>query len=237
MLPASLMFNAAFAFAGPPAVSGGQVDLMEMLTYFRMSQTHRVYNLLNNNGFAERVHGIGGGGHNLSCHIGEIHDNLVSQQVEFEERPFLFTDEPRTEGADANIVRVLHRGEDPKAGSNSASRAVYKYDPELKAYTRNNSSGVYTDRDTGEVIPLANVIVIRTRMSYEKNYIYLYKHLVGSGSAEIFQNGKYVRGAWVRNDPTSRLILVDADGQELKLQRGKSFFVLTNDVTDVIYSE
>lgn len=237
MLPASLMFNAAFAFAGPPAVSGGQVDLMEMLTYFRMSQTHRVYNLLNNNGFAERVHGIGGGGHNLSCHIGEIHDNLVSQQVEFEERPFLFTDEPRTEGADANIVRVLHRGEDPKAGSNSASRAVYKYDPELKAYTRNNSSGVYTDRDTGEVIPFANVIVIRTRMSYEKNYIYLYKHLVGSGSAEIFQNGKYVRGAWVRNDATSRLILVDADGQELKLQRGKSFFVLTNDVTDVIYSE
>ena len=161
----------------------------------------------------------------------------MSQQVEFEERPFLFTDEPRTEGADANIVRVLHRGEDPKAGSNSASRAVYKYDPELKAYTRNNSSGVYTDRDTGEVIPFANVIVIRTRMSYEKNYIYLYKHLVGSGSAEIFQNGKYVRGAWVRNDPTSRLILVDADGQELKLQRGKSFFVLTNDVTDVIYSE
>ena len=237
MLPAALMFNAAFVFAGPPAVTGGQVDLMEVMTSFRMTQTHRVYNLLNNNGFGERFSGLGGGGHNLSCHIADIHRNLISQQVAFEERPFLFSDEERTEGATANIVRVLHRGEDPKAGSNSASRAVFKYDPKLKAYTRTNSSGVYTDRDTGEAIPFANVIVIRTRLSYEKNYIYLYQHLTGSGCAEIFQNGKYVRGAWIRNDVNGRLILVDANGEELKLQRGKSFFVLTNDVTNVIYSE
>ena len=237
MLPSALMFNAAFAFAGPPAVKGGQVDLEEMVREFRMSQTHRVYNLLNNNGFGERFSGLGKGGHNLSCHIDEIHRNLIDQGVEFEERPFLFTDEPRTKGAAANIVRVLHRGDDAKSGSNSASRAVFKYDAEKNAYTRTNSSGLYTDRDTGETIYFSNVVVIRTRFSYEKNYIYLFKHLVGSGAAEIFQNGKYVRGAWVRNSTDGRLILVDENGDELKMQRGKSFFVLTNDVSDVIYSE
>lgn len=237
MLPSALMFNAAFAFAGPPAVKGGQVDLEEMVREFRISQSHRVYNLLNNNGFGERFSGLGGGGHNLSCHIDEIHQNLTGQGVEFEKRPFLFTDEPRTGGATANIVRVLHRGDDAKSGSNSASRAVFKYDAERKAYTRTNSSGLYTDRDTGETIYFANVVVIRTRFSYEKNYIYLYRHLVGSGAAEIFQNGKYIRGAWIRNSADGRLILVDENGEELKMQRGKSFFVLTNDVSDVIYSE
>ena len=237
MLPAVLMFDAAFAFAGPPVVSGGNVDLMEMLTTLRMNQNHKVYNLLNSNGFAERVHGIGGGGHNLSCHIADIHKNLEAQQVTFETRPFLFTDEERTTGATANIVRVLHRGEDPKGPSNSASRAVFKYDAEKKAYTRTNSSGLYTDRDTGEVITFANVVVIRTGLSYEHNLIYLTQHMVGSGTAEIFQNGKYIRGAWTRDNINGRLVLTDEKGQELQLQRGKSFFVLTNDVSNVIYSE
>ena len=237
MLPAALMFDAAFAFAGPPAVSGGQVDLMEMLTSLKMTQNHKTYNLLNSNGYGERLSGLGGGGHNLSCHISAIHQNLLSQGAAFEVRPFLFTDEERTEGATANIVRVLHRGEDPKGASNSASRAVFKYDAEKKAYTRTNSSGLYTDRDTGEVITFANVVVIRTGLSYEHNYIYMTRHMEGSGCAEIFQNGKYIRGAWVREGIGGRLVLVDDKGEELKLQRGKSFFVLTNDVTNVIYSE
>ena len=239
MLPAALMFNAAFVFAGPPAISSGEVDLIAKLGEFRMSQTHRAYNLLSNNGFSERIKGIkgGGGGHNLSCHVADIHENLVNKQVTFEVRPFLFTDEERTSGATANIIRVLHRGEDPQAPSNSASRAVFKYDEKLKAYTRTNSSGLYRDRDNGEILTFANVIIIRTRLSYEYNYIYMTKHMAGSGTAEIFQNGKYVRGAWIRNTADGRLILVDTDGEELKLQRGKSFIVLTNDVTDVIYSE
>lgn len=237
MLPAALSFDAAIAFAGPPAISGtgGPADLMELTDQFRMSRTHRVYNLLSANGFGERVKGIGS--HNLSCHIAEIHANLVEKGVEFEERPFLFTDEPRQTGAVANIVRVLHRGENAESGSNSASRAVFKYDPAKDYYTRTNSSGVYIDRDNGEVIPFANVIVLRVRMSYDRNYIYLNHHMTGSGTAEIFQNGRYVRGAWVRASETGRLVLVDEDGSELRLQRGKSFFVITNDITDVIYTE
>ena len=236
MLPAPLSFDAAFAFAGPPAVTGGEVDLLAKLTEFGMTRTHRVYNLLNSNGFGQRWQGIKGG-HNLSCLISAIHDNLVQQAVEFEERPFLFTDEERTEGAAANIVRVLHRGEDPNGASNSASRAVFKYDPALKGYIRRNSSGIYSDRLTGEIIPFANVIVIRAGMSYDKNYIYMTHHMAGSGAAEIFQNGRYVRGAWVRENENSRLVLVDADGSELKLQRGKTFIVITNEVTNVIYTE
>ena len=237
MLPVALMFDGALVFAGPPAVqNGGMIDLGVQAANYRMNLNHKYYNLLNNNGFAERFKGLIRS-HDMSCHINEIHQNMVAQQAPVEERPFLFTDDERTEGAAANIVRVLHRGDDPKGPSNSASRAVFKYNPQMKGYTRTNSSGIYTDRDTGEVIAFANVIILRGEFSYEYNYIYFKQHLTGSGTAEIFQNGKYVRGAWVRNSADGRLILVDADGEELKMQRGKSFIILTNDVTNVIYSE
>lgn len=235
MLPAVLSFDAAFAFAGPPAVGGGEIDILEVMARFDMNRTHRIYNLLNSNGYGERWKGVGS--HNLTCLIGAIHENLVNNSVEFEERPFLFTDEPRTVGETANIIRILHRGDDPEGASNSASRGVFKYNAETGTYIRTNSSGDYMDRLTGEVIPFANVIVIRTNFSYDRNYIYLKDHLTGSGAAEIFQNGRYVRGAWVRKTTDGRLILVDADGSELKLQRGKTFMVITNRVTDVIYTE
>ena len=235
MVPAVMSFDAAFAYAGQPPLHGGTVDLDEAAMQFGLRKSHRMYNLLNSNAFKERLENIGS--HNLSCHVRNIHEDLIEENVEFEERPFLFTDEPRTEGKDAAVIRVLHRGDDPKAGSNSASRAVFKYDPETGDYTRTNSSGVYTDRRTGETIHFANVIVLRVKFAYEKNYIYLDKHMTGSGTAEIFQNGKYVRGAWVRDETDSRLVLVDEDGSELKLQRGKSFIVITNDVSDVIYTD
>ena len=236
MLPAALSFDAAFTFAGPPAVTGGDADIIAKMTDFGMSRTHRSYNLLTNNGYGERIKNYAGG-HNLACHIADIHENLINQGVEFEERPFLFTDEKRTDGETANIIRVLHRGHDPAGPSNSASRAVFKYDAEKDAYIRNNSSGTYSDRHNGRTVYFANVIVLRSQMSYDRNYIFLKNFLVGSGSAEIFQNGRYVRGAWVREDLHGRLIFVDADGSELKLQRGKTFIVMTNDATDVTYTE
>ena len=235
MLPVALSFDAAFAFAGPPAVHGGQVDVEQMLVEFGMTRSHRVYNLLSNSDYKERIKNIGS--HNLSCHVAKIHEHLADIGEEFEERPFLFADEKRTEGRNANIIRVLHRGENPKGNSNSASRAVFRYVPEENAYTRTNSSGVYVDRETGETVTFANVLVLRVPMAYEKNYIYLHKHMVGSGSLEIFQSGKYARGAWVRDEIGSRLVLVDENGEELKLQRGKTFIVVTNEVTEVIFTE
>ena len=236
MLPAATSKNPAFAYAGPPAVKDDNIDIDALMSKWKMSNTHRVYNLLHDNGFKERFHDAAGG-HNLSCHVDGIHENLVTKNVEFEERPFLFTDEKRTDGETANIIRVLHRGESADSASNSASRAVFRYLPESGQYTRTNSSGKYSDRLTGEVVTFANVIVLRVKFSWEKNYVFLRKHLVGSGTAEIFQDGRYVRGAWTRSDVTSRLVFTDADGSELKLKRGKTFIVMTNEVTDVIYTE
>ena len=45
----------------------------------------------------------------------------------------------------------------------------------------------------------ANVIVLRTDVTwYNNNNSRPVIQLVGQGTAEIFQNGKYIRGTWVR---------------------------------------
>ncbi len=239
MLPAARFFDAAFAFAGPPSgVSGARnVDLLALMLRWGLTGNHKVYNLLASYDFSERLNGQGVAlSHSLSCHVNAIHENMVAKDVPFEIRSFLFTDDPREDGEAATNIRILHRGENASSGSNSASRSVFNYDKAAGAYTRTNSSGLYTDRDTGEIITFANVIVLRVAFGWENGHVYLKDHMTGSGSAEIFQNGRYVRGAWSRSSDGSRLVLTDADGSELRLQRGKSFIVITNDITDVIYA-
>lgn len=240
MLPVALAFDAAFAFAGPPAAAkGDNVNLDELLKTMRFSTRHRSYDLLHSDTFKERRQDLTGPAavHNLSCHVSAIHENLVTKEVEFDKRPFLFTDEARTDGEIANNIRVLHRGENRDSGSNSASRAVFNYDAATGQYSRTNSSGLYTDRNTGENVTFANVIVLRVGFGWEDGYVYLKNHMVGSGCIEVFQSGRYIRGAWHRTGRDARLILTDADGSELKLQRGKTFIVVTNDITDVVYTE
>ncbi len=244
MLPVVQSFLASFAFAGPPILPEVEqekienVDLLRLMRTWGLYRANRVYNLLLNDDYKERMEGEGyPDGHNLSCHVKAIHDHLLEEgKTGFEVRSFLFTDEPREDGEAAGNIRLLHRGLKSTSGSNSASRSVFNYDPSHGVYTRTNSSGLYRDRSTGEVLTFANVIVLRVGFEEEEGLFYLRDHLTGSGSAEIFQNGRYVRGAWVRTEKDGRLILTDPEGSELRLQRGRSFIILTNDITDVIYA-
>lgn len=238
MLPIALSFNSAIAYAGPPAIKDSpNVDLEMLLRDWKFSSTNRNYNLLGGD-YAVRRHDLENGGtsHNLSCYISEIHENLINKGTAFEVRPFQFTEEKRTDGEPATNIRILHRGESADSGSNSASRSVFNYDEATGEYTRTNSSGLYIDRTTGETVTFANVLVLRVDTAWENGYVYLKNHMVGSGAAEIFQDGRYIRGAWSRSELTSRLVLVDADGQELQLHPGKTFIIVTNDVADVIYT-
>lgn len=232
MVPIAMAWDAAFAYAGGPELDNKNADPGKLMSSFGMRASGRAFNLLG--GYAHRVSGIASP-HNSSAHVLEIHNELLANGVEFQQRPFLFTDEPRTEGATAEYIEVIHRGDDKDGRSNHASYATYTYDATLGEYIRTNSSGDYVDRDNGELVTFANVIVLRVPFSWNSGYVYLKNHLVGSGVAEIFQNGKYVRGAWFRNSQEERIVFVGPDGEELPMQRGKSFIVVTNENTDVSY--
>lgn len=232
MVPVAKAWDAAVAFAGGPELDNNNIDPSKLMSKFGMWKEGLCYNLLGS--YSQREKFVSNP-HNLSAQIRKIHENLLEDGAEFTKHPFYFTSEPRTEGATAEFIEILHYGDKKENDSNPASAATYTYNAELGAYIRTNSSGDYVDRDNGQVVPFANVIVMRTKIQWNDGYLYLKDHLIGDGVAEIFQNGKYVRGAWVRSSQDGRIVFVGPDGEELAMQRGKTFIVITNDVTDVSY--
>ena len=234
MAPIAAAFDAAFVYAGYATPESNVSNLNNVFINMKMKGKGKLFDALGNATWKERVKFVAEP-HNLSIHVNELHNKLISDGAQFEVRAFAFADSIRTEGEDAYTIQILHYGSDPTNRSNPASAATYNYDEETDLYTRTSLAGLNVDRDSGEAITFSNIIVIRTQIMSDKGYIYLKNNLVGSGVAEIFQNGKYVQGAWSRSEALSRLVLIDSDGSELKLQPGRTMLVVTNDVTSVSY--
>lgn len=232
MVSVAKAFDAAFAYAGYGEYPGANVNVKGLLRKWDMLKT-KSFNLLETH-YSNRVDFMVAP-HNLSCHIAELHTRLQENGAEFSPHPFLFTDTPLNRGVQASNITLKHYGDSREGRYNNASFSSFAYDVEAGCYYRTNASGIYIDRDTNDPVPFANVIVLRTKIDHQDGSVFLAKHLVGHGTAEIFQNGRYIQGAWVHNDLDSRLVFTDENGNELAFQRGKTFIVITNDITDVIY--
>ncbi|NLC33504.1 MAG: DUF3048 domain-containing protein [Clostridiales bacterium] len=228
-------WGAAFAYAGyPDEGAGNKASVPIKLREGKMTRDNLSFNLLGE-AYSQRISGYVSP-HNLSANILKIQQTALKNDVKFIPRPFLFTDALPQDGQDARYLELRHFGEDAKTGNgNSASYSTFTYDEHRNAYVRTNSSGVYVDRDAPDTpIDFANVIIQRVRFSYSNGYVQL-NYLEGTGAADIFMGGKYIAGGWFRENLDSRTVFVDESGQEISLQRGKTFIVLTNDTTLVKY--
>ena len=239
MVPIVAAWDAAFAYAGIAPVEGNNVNVDKLtlrLGLRKSGDTYKCFSLLGNNAeWRVRKEDVSKPG-NLSCYVRNIHNELVEKNVAFDVRSFRFANEPRTDGVSATYIKMLFRGDSADKAVNSASTATYEYSEEAGGYLRYYTTGeADADRYTGEAPVYTNVIVVRVKTAWQNNYLYFKNHLVGSGCIEIFQNGRYVRGAWYRKDENSRLVLIGPDGNELDMQRGKTFIVVTNDITEVKY--
>ncbi|MBR4710734.1 MAG: DUF3048 domain-containing protein [Clostridia bacterium] len=235
MLPVAYAFDAAFAYAGIAPVEGKNVNVDTINRKYGYKKGEKSFNLIaDQSAFRSRFKDVYEP-HNLSCHIAQLHQHLIDTGVSFTKRPFRFADAPRTDGAAASVVRIVHRGDTTDKPVNPSSTATFTYSEALGGYTRAYSEGEDVDRYTGEAPVFANLIVLRVKFRWQKGYVYLDDHMTGTGVIEIFQNGRYVRGAWKREGVMDRLILIGPDGTELELQRGKTFMVVTNDATGVSY--
>lgn len=229
-------WGAVFVFGGaPPRTVPKAADLISLVSKHRMFGSGMAHNINTSNEFSERVT-FKKRPHNLSGHLLEIKEDQIARGTVFEERPFLFSDEPRSDGVPATFIDIKHYGEKKGKVSNAPSDSSFTFDPQRNSYTRTGSTGVFVDRnDPDAPIEFANVIVQRTRFSYPGDGFVLTKHVVGTGAAEIFINGRYIAGAWYRKSETSRTVYLDEKGKEIALQRGKTFIIITNDVTEVFY--
>ena len=104
-----------------------------------------------------------------------------------------------------------------------ASNCEYTYDSETKLYTRTIDGYDYVDRETNKSIKVSNVLVQRVYSSVLDYKGRLSIDMCAGGDAVLYTNGVAIEGTWSRNSLDSRTVFVDKDGNEFKLQVGKTW--------------
>ncbi|NLO16432.1 MAG: DUF3048 domain-containing protein [Clostridiales bacterium] len=167
--------------------------------------------------------------HNVTVYASKLSELMAQRDYTFPVRPFLFGDDPIHSGPAAEKITINHKG-------NPDTASAYVYDTYSKSYQRHTVKGPYMDLMKPEQpLSYANVIVQRTRLTYNNSSLNpLLPDVVGGGAADIFIGGRYIAGAWARNKVQERTVFFDQDGQEIVLQRGKTWICIAD--TDTVVS-
>lgn len=100
----------------------------------------------------------------------------------------------------------------------------WQYDSQANIYRRYHGETAQIDTITNEHLSAKNLI-IQFQTERQANDGYPDGHLLygttGSGSALIFQDGKAIKGKWVKKDRTSRTQYQDSSGKEISFNRGQ----------------
>ena len=180
--------------------------------------------------------------HNVQINLYEV-QSLYSQFGKVSTpHPFKFTSTGLDHGTDVNHILIEHKTTNP------AYISEYYYDEHTGDYTRYRNGQQDYDYLNNMTLTYANVIVLRTNVSwYNNNPSRPVIQLVGQGTAEIFQDGKYIRGTWARgassspdannlSDLASRMVFFDDMGNELEFKVGKTFIQIEPNEQAVIVS-
>ncbi|HYM64886.1 MAG TPA: DUF3048 domain-containing protein [Candidatus Sulfotelmatobacter sp.] len=104
----------------------------------------------------------------------------------------------------------------------------WKYDSKTNLYKRTNGGSSHLDRDTNKQIAAKDVVVLFLGQEsaddgYENN-VHLLFQTKGTGKAVLFKDGKRINGTWEKDKRTSRTIIKDSTGAEVKFDRGLIWF-------------
>lgn len=144
-------------------------------------------------------------------------------------RPFLFTDELPSTGDFATRITLNWPHKDYISS--------FVYDEATNSYSRFVTDQPYVDSEVDEQLAFSNVIIQRVPLSFKGNAQPLTGNDKGAGNADIFIGGRYIPGYWVKTEVGERTIFFDADGNELMLQRGKTYIAMMSDDMEVVYGE
>ena len=115
----------------------------------------------------------------------------------------------------------------------------WTYDKQSDLYLRKNGGKPHLDRNTNKQLTASNVIILymtekHADDGYEDNAHLLYG-TKGQGKAQIFIDGKQIKGTWEKASRTDRTKILDASGNEIKFTRGKLWFeIVATDSTVTI---
>lgn len=163
--------------------------------------------------------------YNVRMNLTEVYNNYSLTPTP---HPFLFSDTGLERGEDVNGIVISYKQTSP------AYVTAYQYNDATGLYDRYRNGAPYVDALTGEQCSYANVLVIRTDISWASgNPSRPVIRLNGQGVCEIFQNGRYIRGTWARDctatdNLQNRMVFFDENGQELTMKTGKTFIQIVD---------
>jgi|SRR5579885_585313 len=104
----------------------------------------------------------------------------------------------------------------------------WKYDKQNNDYLRYNGGQPHIDRNTHKQLTAKDIVILYMQESHANDGYTNNEHLLygdkGSGDATIFMDGTETKGMWKKADRTSRTMLYDNNGNEIKFNRGHIWF-------------
>lgn len=171
-------------------------------------------------------------------------NDVVPKDYKYANHTWLFSEELPEGGDSGEIIYV-------KLGHPNKTDSRLEYDEETNTYFRycnvvtlgdmvyratklsniqfskKEKDMITATREPGEEITFSNVIVQGISMNWQGSEKPDPK-LTGSGVADYFMGGKHYAGVWERKDMNSRTVFYGPDGNEIKLQPGKTLVILAN---------
>lgn len=107
--------------------------------------------------------------------------------------------------------------------SSSLFNSSYIYNPISNNYMRSQAGAAHLDREDGQISPSV-VITMHVNESTMADYgNHEDIQTIGSGDAEIFQNGTIIKATWHKSSKTGQLSFTDAEGNDVPLVRGQTW--------------
>ncbi len=118
---------------------------------------------------------------------------------------------------------------------------TYAYDRATNLYLRSVDGKAQKDPADGKRVTTRNVVVLfmkfRIDTKIEPGHARPVVESIGTGKAWVYREGRVVLGTWRKDSATSPTILYDADGKELPLVRGRTFYQIVPLGTKVSHAD
>lgn len=103
--------------------------------------------------------------------------------------------------------------------------STFTYDEATSLYAKEHNGEAHIDGDTGNQLSFTNVLVLEAEIKSAANGIHRDVNWHG-GEGYYISNGAMQKITWSKADEQSRLMLYDENGNELVINRGKSYIAI-----------
>lgn len=157
-------------------------------------------------------------------------DDVTGKQIAWNAKfvPWTFKDDVDIASRPSSSASVQFALSNVQASYSDDYTVFWQYDRDSNSYLRFNGGVAHQDLDTGQQLLAKNVVLQFESMSIaddgydeEGHGVHTLYGTKGSGRAKFLLDGKIVDGTWSKQTRTGRTKYLDANGAEVKFNRGQ----------------